>query len=84
MFRLIDETSVDTLKLSVESREYEVPVGISVAAAVLHEAVQAELIRVRVVTALRGVEHACAATQLQNPRQQLRVDGYHQLLVDPR
>ena len=35
MFRLVDDTSVDTLKLSIEGREYEVPVGISVAAAVL-------------------------------------------------
>ena len=35
MFRLVDETSVDTLKLSIEGREYEVPAGISVAAAVL-------------------------------------------------
>jgi len=35
MFRRVDETSVDTLKLRIEDREYEVPVGISVAAAVL-------------------------------------------------
>ncbi len=35
MFRRVDETSVDTLKLRIEDREYAVPVGISVAAAVL-------------------------------------------------
>ena len=35
MFRRVDETSVDMLKLRIEDREYEVPVGISVAAAVL-------------------------------------------------
>jgi succinate dehydrogenase/fumarate reductase-like Fe-S protein len=35
MFRLVDDTSVETLKLSIEGGEYEVPVGISVAAAVL-------------------------------------------------
>ncbi|MBT8434629.1 MAG: (2Fe-2S)-binding protein [Gammaproteobacteria bacterium] len=35
MFRRVDEASVDTLRLRIEGREYEVPVGISVAAAVL-------------------------------------------------
>jgi len=35
MFRLVDETSVETLRLSIEGRDYRVPVGISVAAAIL-------------------------------------------------
>lgn len=35
MFRLIEEPGTDTVTLRIEGREYQVPVGISVAAAVL-------------------------------------------------
>jgi len=35
MFRLIEETGSNTVTLSIEGREFRVPVGISVAAAVL-------------------------------------------------
>jgi predicted molibdopterin-dependent oxidoreductase YjgC len=35
MFRLIDDTGTDTVTVRIEDREYDVPAGISVAAAVL-------------------------------------------------
>ncbi len=35
MFRLIEDSGSDTVTLRIEDREYQVPVGISVAAAVL-------------------------------------------------
>jgi len=35
MFRLLEDTAVDTVTVRIEGREYDVPAGISVAAAVL-------------------------------------------------
>jgi predicted molibdopterin-dependent oxidoreductase YjgC len=35
MFRLIEDTATDTVTVRIEDREYDVPAGISVAAAVL-------------------------------------------------
>ena len=35
MFRLVEDSGIDTVTLRIEDREYDVPAGISVAAAVL-------------------------------------------------